>query len=110
MVCLLNQLEKIKLPRFEDFIIEEEEGSGIQILVPLSCLLMYIICSDFLNVVLLLLNCPGGYGTVYRAQRKNDGKRFAIKCKRMYLSCIYVTFDHFRICNQMLYMVLTNKK
>ncbi|XP_061998260.1 uncharacterized protein LOC133715673 isoform X1 [Rosa rugosa] len=43
------KLEKIKLPRFEDFIIEEEEGSG-------------------------------GYGTVYRAQRKNDGKRFAIKC------------------------------
>ncbi|XP_004308491.1 PREDICTED: probable serine/threonine-protein kinase cdc7 isoform X1 [Fragaria vesca subsp. vesca] len=43
------KLERTKLPHFDDFIIEEEEGSG-------------------------------GYGTVYRARRKNDGKRFAIKC------------------------------
>ncbi|XP_078440417.1 protein kinase superfamily protein isoform X2 [Wolffia australiana] len=38
-----------KLPQFESFIVEEEEGSG-------------------------------GYGTVYRARRKTDGKTFAIKC------------------------------
>ncbi|XP_050384909.1 uncharacterized protein LOC126801563 isoform X2 [Argentina anserina] len=43
------KLERMNLPHFENFIIEEEEGSG-------------------------------GYGIVYRAQRKNDGKRFAIKC------------------------------
>lgn len=38
--CFGDQLERIKLPHFEDFIIEEEEGSGIQILVLLYCLLM----------------------------------------------------------------------
>ncbi|TQE07043.1 hypothetical protein C1H46_007311 [Malus baccata] len=45
---LSPQLEKIQLPQLDNFIIEEEEGSG-------------------------------GYGTVYRAKRKNDGKIFAIK-------------------------------
>ncbi|KMZ63739.1 hypothetical protein ZOSMA_39G00100 [Zostera marina] len=42
-------VETRKLPHFESFIVEDEEGSG-------------------------------GYGTVYRAQRKTDGKTFAIKC------------------------------
>ncbi|MQL68513.1 hypothetical protein Taro_000840 [Colocasia esculenta] len=41
--------EPMKLPDFESFIVEEEEGSG-------------------------------GYGTVYRARRKKDGRIFAIKC------------------------------
>lgn len=48
-IALNNQQEPKLLPKFEQFIIEEEEGSG-------------------------------GYGTVYRAQRKNDGTTFAIKC------------------------------
>ncbi|XP_058222138.1 uncharacterized protein LOC131332092 [Rhododendron vialii] len=48
-IALNNQQEPKPLPKFEQFIIKEEEGSG-------------------------------GYGTVYRAQRKNDGTTFAIKC------------------------------
>ncbi|KAI8546694.1 hypothetical protein RHMOL_Rhmol07G0139800 [Rhododendron molle] len=48
-IALNNQQEPKPLPKFEQYIIKEEEGSG-------------------------------GYGTVYRVQRKNDGTTFAIKC------------------------------
>ncbi|KAK2987654.1 hypothetical protein RJ640_012933 [Escallonia rubra] len=41
--------EPKSLPKFESFVVEDEEGSG-------------------------------GYGTVYRAQRRDDGATFAIKC------------------------------
>ncbi|XP_047329456.1 probable serine/threonine-protein kinase cdc7 [Impatiens glandulifera] len=47
---ITTAIKEVKpLPKFDSFIVEEEEGSG-------------------------------GYGTVYRAKRKEDGKTFAIKC------------------------------
>ncbi|KAJ9680537.1 hypothetical protein PVL29_019762 [Vitis rotundifolia] len=54
-----DMLEKKKLPHFESFVIEEEEGSG-------------------------------GYGTVYRAQRKDNGKQVALKCPHANAQTRYV--------------------
>ncbi|KAL6323370.1 hypothetical protein AAG906_038641 [Vitis piasezkii] len=54
-----DMLEKKKLPHFESFVIEEEEGSG-------------------------------GYGTVYRAQRKDNGKQVALKCPHANAQTHYV--------------------
>lgn len=33
--------------------------------------------------------CAGGYGTVYRARRKSDGRKFAIKCKTIMYYVLY---------------------
>lgn len=82
MGFLLDQLEKIQLPQLDNFIIEEEEGSGMQNLVVLFIDELNVHTIFIVFLPFITLNHPGGYGTVYRATRKNDGKRFAIKCKR----------------------------
>ncbi|XP_057816075.1 uncharacterized protein LOC131029570 isoform X2 [Cryptomeria japonica] len=56
----MNDVGLKRIPQFESFIVEEEEGSG-------------------------------GYGTVYKARRKQDGKSFAIKCPLEKTSSNYVT-------------------
>lgn len=40
------------------------------------------LCHQLFRVLLTSCNpcIVGGYGTVYKAQRKNDGKIFAVKC------------------------------
>nr|XP_043629560.1 uncharacterized protein LOC122600850 [Erigeron canadensis] len=47
-ISMKGDSQKKEVPRFDSFIVEEEEGSG-------------------------------GYGTVYKARRKNDGTTFAVK-------------------------------
>lgn len=56
----MNGSRPKRIPLFESFTVEEEEGSG-------------------------------GYGTVYKARRKHDGKIFAIKCPLENTPTNYVT-------------------
>lgn len=50
MVAFLNQLEEKTFPHFESFIIEEEEGSGIE--MTLMCFPVYNpILVDFLTAI-----------------------------------------------------------
>lgn len=56
----MNGSRPKRIPLFESFTVEEEEGSG-------------------------------GYGTVYKARRKHDGKIFAIKCPLENTPANYVT-------------------
>ncbi|GKD16431.1 structural maintenance of chromosomes protein 1, partial [Tanacetum coccineum] len=44
-----------------------------------------------------------GYGTVYKAWRKEDGITFAVKCKELH---ILETRTHFRVCSGLLIQVL----
>lgn len=84
-------VETRKLPHFESFIVEDEEGSGIGILHTIAfwCFSIFFIFIfqhvQMYNIFYLMLLLAGGYGTVYRAQRKTDGKTFAIKCMRFFL-------------------------
>lgn len=75
-------MEPKLLPNFESFTIEEEEGSGINALI--TCWLKLNPWQIIWFNLILLPFCnrkyAGGYGTVYRAQRKHDGVTLAIKC------------------------------
>lgn len=53
MIDLLKQLEKTLFPQFESFIIEEEEGSGMQLplLVSLSGRFLFLLISTGSNDV-----------------------------------------------------------
>lgn len=85
IIDLLKQLEKTSFPQFESFIVEEEEGSGKQLPFSyMSSRFLFFLISICTNDV---QKYSGGYGTVYRARRKKDGKRIAIKCKPGLLLC-----------------------
>ena len=79
-VCMLLQPIDEKLPSFEGFIVEAVEGSGMY---THSAFFSEVVqCVDIVDIYLSsIVYSTGGYGTVYKAMSKVDGKLRAIKCE-----------------------------
>nr|GEY86516.1 ferritin-2, chloroplastic [Tanacetum cinerariifolium] len=65
--------------------------------------LNHILWRKKFKIKVLLMDYTGGYGTMYKAWRKEDGITFDVKCKELHILEIQT---HFRVCSGLLIQVL----